>query len=316
MRGFVPWCCILFFLYLLHIPYASAAQENDPSYAVAITETPVLNTPDFKSVFGGTDGRTFSMDRYGLTRQIEWIAFSDTVFEIHDTLFCGQNTIYKVTSEEYPYRSETGYFIDSRFVTTYASRPQSREIVLPSKEDILRYLWARQDTHQYVWGGNVSRGVPSLLRFYPPRGHVDTETRDRWMLKGLDCSGLLFEATNGYTPRNTSKLIDCGVPVSIAGRSAHEITGDLQPLDLIVWSGHVIIVLDKSHTIESRARSFNESPDMRGGVYIRDLGHVIRETMNTRIPVDRYEHNSPDKQFVIRRWYDLAENNMQDRTSI
>lgn len=312
-RFFLVTLTFIIFLYSICL---SSAQEKKLLYAVALEETPVLNTPDFNSVFGGDDGRTLSVDTSGLIRELEWIAFKGTVFTIHDIYLHGQNTIYKVTSEEYPYQSQTGYFVDSRFVKTYATRPKSREINLPSKEEIVQYLWARQDTHQYIWGGNVSRGVVSMLTFYPPQGQIAQATRDLWMLKGLDCSGLLFEATNGYTPRNTSKLVVFGEPVSIFGKSARQITDYIQPLDLIVWPGHVMIVLDDDHAIESLARSTNKFPDMSNGVRIRDLYQVIRETMDSRTPVNIYDHNTSDKQFVIRRWYDLSKNNMQNRTNI
>ncbi|HPE85225.1 MAG TPA: hypothetical protein PLO43_03500, partial [Chlamydiales bacterium] len=60
---------------------------------------------------------------------------------------------------------------------------------------------------------------------------------------GVDCSGLLYEASYGLTPRNTSELISFGEERSLE---------NLQPLDLLVWKGHVVIVLDPYHTIESR----------------------------------------------------------------
>ena len=40
--------------------------------------------------------------------------------------------------------------------------------------------------------------------------------------------------------------------VHLDGLSTAEIVGRLEPLDLIVWNGHVLIVLDRHRLIESR----------------------------------------------------------------
>ena len=62
------------------------------------------------------------------------------------------------------------------------------------------------------------------------------------MLTGLDCSGLLYEASRGMTPRNTSDLMHFGKQVTLES---------IQPLDLILYSGHVIIALSNREVIES-----------------------------------------------------------------
>ncbi|MBK8982122.1 MAG: hypothetical protein IPM38_07315 [Ignavibacteria bacterium] len=46
------------FIYFIFILSSSGihSQENSPLYAVAIKNTPVLNTHDFEDVFGGRSG--------------------------------------------------------------------------------------------------------------------------------------------------------------------------------------------------------------------------------------------------------------------
>jgi cell wall-associated NlpC family hydrolase len=152
----------------------------------------------------------------------------------------------------------------------------------------------------YVWGANDSQGVPELLRYYQPSGSVSLKDRELWTLKGLDCSGLLYEAADGATPRNTSDLVSFGKPVPIEGLTVSEIARRLEPLDLIVWKGHVIIVLDKIRTIESCLTC-----SQKVGVTIRSLTGALEEVMKTRTPVNHYPQKDSDikKPFVIRRWY-------------
>jgi hypothetical protein len=79
-----------------------------------------------------------------------------------------------------------------------------------------------------------------------------------WQLTGVDCSGLIYWASNGVTSRNTSWLVQDDTRLSIVGKSLEQITGMLEPLDIIVWKGHMMVVLDDEHTIES-AVSFSDS---------------------------------------------------------
>ena len=120
------------------------------------------------------------------------------------------------------------------------------------------------------------------------------------MLAGVDCSGLLYEATNGFTPRNTSALLHFGKNVSIAGKSRQAITALLQPLDLLVWPGHVIIVIDGGNAIESRLVC--QEPDK--GVRIRPLADAMSEIMKKRRPADEVQNDR--EEFVVRRWYGMS----------
>ena len=287
--------------YLIAACLALASEPN--RYAVAGLPTPVLTTPDFAGVFGGRDGRTLRIDRQGQIRELEFIALPGTVFTIHETLRKGGLVIHRVTTDDYPYPAKSGYFVDDRFVRTVDEEPPLRDKRLPSREEVIRRLLAAQGS-RYVWGGNVRSGVPELLSLFPPAGTIGGDTNRRWQLQGLDCSGLLYEATDGVTPRNTSALVGYGSGVPIAGLNAAALRKRLEPLDLIVWQGHVIIVVDQERAIESRIE-YGPTAGQRDGVLVRPLRTVLAEVMQGRSPADRYEEQQGRgrKTFVIRRWY-------------
>jgi cell wall-associated NlpC family hydrolase len=290
------------FVFLLSLLTASPipAEVTPPLYAVAVLPSPVLNTPDFASVFGGSDGKTLRLDQSGLIREVEFVAFPETVFHIEEILKYGDHDIYRVTTEEYPYPAKTGYFVDSRFVRTSDTLPSPKVKHLPAREKVIENLLAAKGS-RYIWGGNYREGITQLLTFYPPAtGSLPAITLDFWRLRGVDCSGLLYEATGGYTPRNTSSLISYGRPVPIAGLDAERIASRVEPLDLIVWSGHVMIILDRGRVIESRL----DQKDKGGGVVVRPLKEALAELLVRRVPMDDYrETTNGGKGFVIRRWY-------------
>jgi cell wall-associated NlpC family hydrolase len=289
---------LLLFLHLLFssIPTTVSCAEP-PAFAVAKEPTLVLNSPDFRSVFGGKDGSTLKSDRCGQVREVEFIALPGTVFRIQGVVKTPMTTIYRVTSSDYPYPSANGFFIDSRTVTTSGTEPPQRQRRLPSVAVIKERLLSAAGT-PYVWGGNIRGGLPSLTSLYPPSSaRVNIK---RWQLTGLDCSGLLYEATEGWTPRNTSSLVDYGKPVPIKGLSPSQIAGKLASLDLIVWKGHVMIVIDQERVIESRLDCKSGQ-----GVVVSPLSQALTELMRQRTPFNDYaEIPVGGKGFVVRRWYD------------
>ncbi|GAB4296884.1 MAG: C40 family peptidase [Desulfuromonadia bacterium] len=270
-------------------------------FAQVSIPAPVLNTPDFDQVFGGRDGKTLASDSCGQIRALEFIALPGTVFEVLSATRKGTRIIFRVVSADYPVPAGKGLYIDSRFAEILHIRPPDRTKSLPPLEKIIERLLAAQGT-PYLWGGNVSKGVPQILLFYPPSEvPTDREYLSRWMLAGVDCSGLLYEATGGWTPRNTSQLINYGIPVKISGLSPEEIANRLKPLDLIVWSGHVMIVLDQEKVIESRPGCHGET----NGVRLSPLVETLRTLMKSRVPLDTppFNYRQANRSFVIRRWY-------------
>ena len=260
-------------------------------YAISTGSTPVLNTPDFESVFGGADGMTLKKDTEGLIRGVEYIALKGTVFEILDETDKGNHKILHVKTDYYDYGNEM--YIDSRFVKIQSTKPDSPVKKLPSKKEIYSFL-DRAVGSKYIWGGNCIEGIYKLIEYYPPKGKIDDITKLEWSLKGCDCSGLMYEATNGYTERNTGKLVYEGEPVLIEGLTAEEIANKLKPLDMIVWKGHVIYVYDEITAIQSALS--------KGGVVKTDLIEALKHLMETRTPVNYYDAGTGER-FVVRRWY-------------
>ena len=110
-------------------------------YATAKIPTPVLNTSDFRSVFGGKTGGDLKTDNSGLVREIEFIALPGTVFTVQAVINEDENNpLHKVTTEEYPYPARTGYCIDSRFVKLSRTKPTPRVRILPPEELIIKNL--------------------------------------------------------------------------------------------------------------------------------------------------------------------------------
>ena len=286
---------LIFLAFMLILMPSVGANAADTRFAQAIMDTPVLNRADFRGVFGGRDGKTVQTDRCGQPKAVEYVAPKGTLFRIEEYLPISGSAIFRVTTNEYPCPA-SGCYIDARSVKLYNSSPGEREKTLPSRDGILAALEGKVGT-RYIWGGNIAAGVKELARWYPPSGTVD---KGLWQLAGLDCSGLLYEATGGFTPRNSSELVAYGRGVKIAGKNDQAIGAALLPLDLIVWPGHVMIVIDRGRVIESRPVC--GKPDE--GVRIRLLRDVLRDVMRTKKGVDTPAKTA--REFSIRRWYDSA----------
>jgi len=274
---------LIFALLLALIPCAAAAQ-GAPHYAVAIGATPVLNTPDFGSVFSGAR----PLDPCRGVRPVEFVALEGTLFRIEGQEEKDGVTVYRVTSNDYPHPSRTGYFVDARFLKSVDAGFPERPRSLPGLEEVRRGLLASLG-RPYVWGGDLRDGVPLLAGFYPGADP----------LAGVDCSGLLYQATDGFTPRNSAALTSFGAAVPIAGLSPDGIAARLEPLDLIVWKGHVMVVLDRDWVIESTMGCRGG-----GGVHRSPLKQALRRIMKSRKALDDYPARGEGaKGFVVRRWF-------------
>jgi hypothetical protein len=275
---------------------------TSPPYAIARIPTPLFGSADLRRIFGGADGRTLRLDRCGQMRDLEFVAPPGTVFTVEEAVATAPFPVFRVTTAAYPYPTKRGYFIDGRCVEGSFSLPAEIPKRLPSREEVIASLLAAEGT-RYLWGGNLRHGVPELLTLYPPGGVPDAETLARWQLQGVDCSGLLYEATGGWTPRNTSALVGFGTAVPIAGAGREEIITRLRPLDLIVWNGHVIIVIDRQRVIESRLVCGSNT-----GVTVTPLRERLTEVMRHRSPVDDYRDAvaAGKEGFVVRRWFEQS----------
>ena len=128
-----------------------------------------------------------------------------------------------------------------------------------------------------------------MLNHYAPAQALEPVLQQKWQLQGVDCSGLLYWATNGVTPRNTSALVNYGTGVMITGLSIDQILTQLKPLDLIVTRGHVLIVLPGERVIESTWK-----PSNNGGVYISSLKARLIEIMDNKVPLNNITDLLPE----------------------
>jgi len=281
-----------------------------PPYAIITEPTPAFKRnqeenkwESLRDIFGGPDGKTLKKDEFGQIDELQLVIFAGATIEIIEQC---RASVVKIMIEGL----DGEYFIDERFLQKEARtfiKPPPKEGKMPPREKILENLRMALG-RPYIWGGNKKDGIPKLLDLYPPKGEITQAIRQQWMLAGVDCSGLLYEATEGFTPRNTSGLCSFGKPVkNLEGRSAKEIIPQLQSLDIIVWKGHVMIVLDEIKCIESR---LYYSTDAKGKVtdvkpsfvQIRSLNEVLEETLQKRKLVETI--GNPPREFTIRRWHE------------
>lgn len=243
------------------------------SYLLVQTAAPVLNTSDFSTVFCDQ----IPLNDKGLPHHYEFVALPGMVFKVTRLW---NDTIAEIHWPEY---SSQPLFTDLRFCSFIDTPPVSLKKTFQAK-DILQKMERRIGV-PYVWGGNWAEGIPEMLDYYPPSQALSPRMKKLWTFCGLDCSGLLFEATLGATPRNTSQLVKFGNPVSL---------NDLQPLDMIVYPGHVLFVRDAKTTIESR------SPH---GVLIAPLEERLREILEKRTLVETWTSGTdPSRYFTLRRF--------------
>ncbi len=236
----------------------------------------LLNTADFESVFSGDSPAT---------KHFECIGLPGTVVEFVQDL--GQ-----VFAVRWPFYSSELLYVDKRFGKLGSFEQTARQ--MPPKHTLLE----RMEKHlgaPYVWGGNWGAGIPEMLEYYPPKQLLSSRALELWTLRGLDCSGLLFEASNGTTPRNSSQLLHFGNAVSRA-----EALETWQPMDMIVYPGHigrpghVLFVRDRETIIESK------SPF---GVRICPLQVRLEEILSERAWVDTWSSETdPAYSFMVRRF--------------
>ncbi len=212
-------------------------------------------------------------------------------------------TYYEVRTRDFDvwYGENDAYFLDSRFVKLEEHKPDEVIHKLPDMSSIFKTLLAAVDS-QYIWWGSYYQWIPEINELYPTPSDVNLSTWEQQykILQWTDCSWLLWQATNGYTPRTTRTLLTFWDSVAISWMSVNEITKVVKPLDLIVWAGHVIIILSDEYAIESIWKK-----DFEWWVEIVSLKERLEDIFTRRQPVDEWSKSSlPEKQkFVIRRWF-------------
>lgn len=248
-----------------------------PGFAVAGKPTPVFNTA--QSALPLAKQQT---DHCGQMRQLEFIALPGTTFEVIAAP-AGIPGVLEVHTNEYQAPPGTRLYVTADLLTLQPTAPPRRIPQLPAPARIMQQLRSAVGL-PYVWGGNRRGGViqAGQVRF-----------------AGLDCSGLLYEATDGFAPRNTEQLVDFGKAVAIEGKNLPELLQLLRPLDLIVWKGHVIIVLDQKTTVESILNCSGGSD----GVVTTPLEKRLKQLLKQRKPANSWPAGAgKSAHFVVRRW--------------
>lgn len=254
------------------------------SYAEETSVFSNLPLPVYSTPADAAAGHAIRMDRCGQVRSLEFIALAGTQFDIiRDSPDKG---VLEVSTPDYSTPSGGSLFIKALNLTLKKGKAVQRNPQIPSKEVIVERLKSAVGL-PYVWGGNTRGGI--------------TAGTGKQVYKGLDCSGLLYEATDGATPRNTEQLVGYGLPVAVAGKDVEKMLDILKPLDLIVWKGHVVIVLDRENTVESLLSCGKHG---NGGVRLTPLKQRLKEIMSQRKGVDIWPEgkNRNLPLFVVRRW--------------
>lgn len=260
---------------------ACPASSASPTYAVATQAIPVFNRPADAAA-----PQAAKTDSCGQVRSLEFIALPGTVFTIISQSGPAGKQIFEVRTDDYRPPPGVRLYLASEHLRLQSERPPGRSRAASLRRDeVQRRLRSALGT-PYVWGGNLRTGIVSASA--------------DGLYAGLDCSGLLYEATGGTTPRNTADLVDFGRAVPIAGRSIDQLAAELRPLDLLVWKGHVVIVLDNEQTIESILLCKRAG---NGGVVTTPLRKRLQEIMRERTAADRWPNGAGQRPlFVVRRW--------------
>ncbi|MGH2639795.1 MAG: hypothetical protein ACRDF4_11055 [Rhabdochlamydiaceae bacterium] len=208
------------------------------TYATTKLPAPLYNTPNFPHFQS-----KFERDHQGLLKSVEVIILPGTKLTVIKKV-----ALHVCEIKTVDYSSSTPLYIDSRFFEQASKETPEREKHLPLPAEIITFLRSTVGV-RYFWGGNWAEGIPEMSHFYPQ--FTSTEDQDDVICKGMDCSGLLYQATNGFTPRNTTQLCRYGQELQIDQNSPSAVQQVVKPLDMMVWKGHVIFALDSDHVIES-----------------------------------------------------------------
>lgn len=264
-------------LVLLHCFCSICVAGDLAHFGVALQPVPVFN-----SAQAARADAVLKKDRCGQVRELELVALPGTVFKLVAAVPGTVQTL-QVTTDDYQAPAGTNLYIDAALIELHHREPLPRKPDLPGRDALLQKLRSANGL-PYIWGGNLREGIGQ---------------GKRRQFAGLDCSGLLYEATDGYTPRNTDQLVQFGSVVEIEGMNAKQLTQQLRPLDLIVWKGHVVIVLDQHNTIESVLNC----GEKQNGVVLTPLKTRLAQLLLQRKPVNSWPADTKKAAlFVVRRW--------------
>ena len=283
--------------------------ENEfEGYATTILPTPLfwLNKKDvdINKIMGWEWTTWLMLDSANTIDQLSIVLPKWTPITLINKVEDGKFTYYEVRTRDFDvwYGEKDAYFLDSRFIEKKENKPDEVINKLPDMSSIFKTLLAAVDS-QYIWWGSYYQWIPEINELYPTPDDVELSTGEQQykILQWTDCSWLLWQATNWYTPRTTRTLLTFWNSVPISWDNVEKIIKKVKPLDLIVWAWHVIIILSDEYAIESIWKA-----NFEWWVEIVNLKDRLEDIFTRRNPVDEWSKSSlPDKQkFVIRRRYE------------
>lgn len=196
---------------------------------VTTKPTPLFNTPHIKEVFTPP----INLDSRFLVNELETILYPNVTVTYKKI-----GNSYQITTDDYP--SKIPLYTHPHFLdTTGETKPVKRE--RPTAKQMLTTL-LNMPKLPYIWGGTFPEGVADLFKLFPQESNLTAWEWSLFHLRGIDCSGILYYASNGTLPRNTGPLWNV----------CNQISSPQKPLDLIFFPGHVIIYLGDGNVMESR----------------------------------------------------------------
>ncbi len=241
-------------------------------------------------------------------------------------LVSGQGDVLEVKGSPYSkYYNDGLYTINIGFKDREI--PAQTNVQIPTKQRIIDSLTKLVGT-PYLYGGCYDQGSEKLANYVVSQGLFKEEDKNNpdlyriMKLAGLDCSGLLAQATNYAFLADTrtvfqfAERLNENCIVDIEGKNIDDIVNTLKPLDIIVYYGHMLISLPDDKIIQSagfdkNAEVFSETTnhkgdpmDKYGRVVIDEAKPIIEGIMNVseRSPSNSWDYNDKNK-FMIIRWH-------------
>lgn len=181
-------------------------------YAITKMPTPLFRFPvdqvDINKSFGGKGMTGINLDQQNLIREVAVVLPPGSVVLLMKKIKVKEFEYYQVRTREFDAGpgAKFGYFLDARFIEKHKYKPKERVSHLPSPDQILKNLRAMVGS-AYVRGGSWHEGITQIDQFFPSSFSLSPQHKKQKNLKGVDCSGLLYEATDTFTPRNTRQLL-------------------------------------------------------------------------------------------------------------
>ena len=184
--------------------------------------TPLFNTPHFESLLCDRGG----VDRSNHLRILETFLFPKRGIILIDKI----GEVVSIETNDYPW--DKPLYTKKAFLEEGEQEPFAP---LPRISSIINRL-KNIPKIPYLLGGTILE--PTFMDL-PLAGNEFVDRHKH--LFGIDCSGLIYLVTEGNVPRNTTDLMKIGKRVET-----------LAPLDLILFTGHVLVYLGNGQVVESR----------------------------------------------------------------